>query len=180
VGARSATPNGTSHPRPGHPYVRRAASDPHDLAGFSRRLSDVNEFDNPLSSQSLDLFTAASVLATAMSLVIELTQLFRTVPSAQRCASGRAAVTFLFCASRAALGQAKTGAAARAAPEPALSSLLRRSRPGARLTGEAVSGSAFGGKALRRERPMRRWRRQPAQVHARGIAGKYRSFRISR
>ena len=37
----------------------------------------VNEFQNPLSSQSLGLFTAAIVLATAMSLVIELTQLIR-------------------------------------------------------------------------------------------------------
>lgn len=39
----------------------------------------VNEFKNPLSSQSIGLFTAAFILATAMTLLIELTQLFRAI-----------------------------------------------------------------------------------------------------
>ena len=38
----------------------------------------ANEFRNPLASQSLGLFTAAFILATAMTLLIELTQIFRT------------------------------------------------------------------------------------------------------
>jgi hypothetical protein len=39
----------------------------------------ANEFKNPLSSQSIGLFTAAFILATAMTLLIELTQLFRAI-----------------------------------------------------------------------------------------------------
>ena len=39
----------------------------------------VDEFKNPLSSQSPGLFAAAFILATAMTLLIELSQLFRTV-----------------------------------------------------------------------------------------------------
>jgi hypothetical protein len=39
----------------------------------------VDEFKNPLSSQSPDLFAAAFILATGMTLLIELSQMFRTV-----------------------------------------------------------------------------------------------------
>ena len=39
----------------------------------------IDEFKNPLSSQSPGLFAAAFILATAMTLLIELSQLFRTV-----------------------------------------------------------------------------------------------------
>ena len=37
----------------------------------------ADEFKNPLSSQSVGLFVAAFILATAMTLLLELTQLFR-------------------------------------------------------------------------------------------------------
>jgi len=37
----------------------------------------ADEFKNPLSSQSVGLFVAAVILATAMTLLLELTQLFR-------------------------------------------------------------------------------------------------------
>jgi hypothetical protein len=37
----------------------------------------ADEFRNPLASQSIGLFAAAFVLATAMTLLIDLTQLFR-------------------------------------------------------------------------------------------------------
>ena len=49
----------------------------------------ADEFKNPLASQSVGLFAAAFILATAMSLLVELTQLFRTTPPAhcrQSCA----------------------------------------------------------------------------------------------
>jgi hypothetical protein len=39
----------------------------------------ADEFKNPLSSQSPGLFAAAFILATAMTLLTELSQLFRTV-----------------------------------------------------------------------------------------------------
>ena len=37
----------------------------------------ADEFRNPLASQSIGLFAAAFVLATAMTLLVDLTQLFR-------------------------------------------------------------------------------------------------------
>ena len=37
----------------------------------------ADEFKNPVSSQSVGLFAAAFILATAMTLLIELTQIFR-------------------------------------------------------------------------------------------------------
>jgi hypothetical protein len=40
----------------------------------------ADEFRNPLASQSVGLFAAAFILATAMTLLVELTQLFRTTP----------------------------------------------------------------------------------------------------
>lgn len=40
----------------------------------------ADEFKNPLSSQSVRLFAAACILATAMTLLVELTQLFRAAP----------------------------------------------------------------------------------------------------
>ena len=39
----------------------------------------ANEFKNPLASQSPGLFAAAFILATAMTLLIELSQLLRTI-----------------------------------------------------------------------------------------------------
>jgi uncharacterized membrane protein YbhN (UPF0104 family) len=41
----------------------------------------ADEFKNPLSSQSVGLFVAAFILATAMTLLLELTQLFRRTRS---------------------------------------------------------------------------------------------------
>jgi hypothetical protein len=38
----------------------------------------ADEFRNPLASQSIGLFAAAFVLATAMTLLVELTQIFRS------------------------------------------------------------------------------------------------------
>jgi hypothetical protein len=40
----------------------------------------ADKFKNPLASQSVGLFTAAFILAIAMTPLVELTQFFRTTP----------------------------------------------------------------------------------------------------